>query len=251
MLLLSLVFAEDVIEPVEHGHINWTHSRLVIEAGGGQNTGAWTDTKLVEQTAVSQLELRVRQAALDLSYDEDRRGSDLLEDEELSRALDEGLASWAIAETRYYDSGKVELRAEVDLQDWLRPALTQQAQGEPDQPKQPTNVTGIVLDARGLDVSPALTISVLSPGKQEVLYSGASLTKDTAATTVPVIWVTDPSNAAAIERAGAHPAFLDVEAVRGDNGLILTNEDASRLRSLAVNTDLLRSARVVVVVDAP
>ena len=53
MLLMSLVFAEDVIEPVEHGHINWTHSRLVIEAGGGQNTGAWTDTKLVEQTARS------------------------------------------------------------------------------------------------------------------------------------------------------------------------------------------------------
>lgn len=248
---MSLVFAEDVIEPVEHGHINWTHSRLVIEAGGGQNTGAWTDTKLVEQTAVSQLEMRVRQAALDLPYDEDRQGSDLLEEDDLSRALDEGLASWTIAETRYYSSGKVELRAEVDLQDWLRPALTQQAEADPDQPKQPTAITGVVLDARGLDVSPALTISVLAPGKQDVLYSVASLTKDTAATTVPVIWVTDPSDTAAIERAGAQPAFLDVEAVRGDNGLILTNEDASRLRSLGVNTDLLRTARVVVVVDAP
>ena len=84
-----------------------------------------------------------------------------------------------------------------------------------------------------------------------MLYSGASLTKEAAATTVPVIWVTDPSDTAAIERAGSKPAFLDVEAVRGDNGLILTNQDASRLRSLSVNTDLLRTARVVVVVDAP
>ena len=163
MLLMSLVFAEDVIEPVEHGHINWTHSRLVIEAGGGQNTGAWTDTKLVEQTAVSQLEMRVRQAALDLPYDEERRGSDLLEEDELSRSLDEGLASWTIAETRYYASGKVELRAEVDLQDWLRPALTRQAEADPDQPTQPTAITGVVLDARGLDVAPALTVGPACP----------------------------------------------------------------------------------------
>lgn len=249
MLLLSWVLAADVIEEVENGHIDWTHSMLVVEATGGQNTGAWSDTKLVEQTAVSQLELRVRQTAMALPYDDARRAEDLSETEGVGSALDEGLAGWAIAETRYYTSGKVQLRAEVDLQDWLRPALVAEAEGDPDGVRQPTEITGIVIDARGLDVRPTLAPKVLAPGTQELIYSGAFLTPEAAAASVPVIWVTDPADAEAIARAGAQPAVLDVEAVRGGSDLILRADDASQLRAIGLNSDLLRTGRVVVVVD--
>ncbi len=248
-MFISLLLCGAVIEELPNGRIDWTHTQLIVESSGGQNTGAWTDSKLVEQTAVSQLELRVEQSAMALPFDEERRAEDLAQDPSLGTALEEGLASWTIRETRYYSSGRVELEAQVDLQDWLRPVLVAEALGDPDAPTQPTEVSGVVVDARGLDLKPALAPKLLAPGNQEVLYSSASLTKETAAVAVPVIWVTDASDPEAIERAGDHPAFFDVEAVRGNTELILRAEDAAQLRTLAANTDLLRTARVVVVID--
>lgn len=248
-MFICLLLAAAVLEPIENGHIDWTHSTLVVESAGGQNTGAWSDTKLVEQTALNQLELRVEQSAMVLPYDEGRRTEDLAEDPLLATALEEGLAGWTIEETRYYASGRVELQGEVDLQDWLRPALVAEAKGDPDARKQETSVTGVVVDARGLDIRPSLAPSLLASGSQEVLYSASSMTPETAARSLPVIWVTDPSDAEAIERAGASPTFVDVEAVRGRSELILRADDAAQLRTLAANTDLLREARVVIIID--
>lgn len=238
-----------VIEPVPGGYINWTEGRLVLSTTAVSNTGAWKDVKAIEQSAFQQLEPRVEETCASVRFTADTNAGDLLsESGALAESLQDALAEWRVTETRYYASGRVELRAELGLHGWLRAALVSQADA-PSAGERPTpKVTGLVVDARGLAVQPAMAPRLLAPDG-ETLYGPQSLSPETAAQRAPAVWSLDPSRPEVTQRAGAAPIFLRVASVRGGADLVLDRDDASRLRALVVNSDLLASAPVAVVVD--
>lgn len=249
LLLVAAAFAGDVREQLPGGYIDWTGGKLVVEASGVSNTGAWKDARAIEQSAFLQLEPRVDELARQVRFSGDAAVGDLLNDPgPVGESLEEGLGSWSVVETRYYESGKVELRAELPLQAWLRPALISQAAGKALVDIPLSDVTGLVVDARGLSVRPSLAPRLLAPDEQ-VLYAVASLTEDAAASRMPVQWTTEPSDAVAIKRAGNKPIFVRATSVLGGCDLVLDRDDAARVQALAANSDILSSARVVVVVE--
>lgn len=249
LVFLATALAGDVREALPGGYIDWTASKLVVEASGVSNTGAWKDVRAIEQSAFLQLEPRVEELARQVRFSGDAAAGDLLGDAgPVADSLEEGLGSWTVVETRYYQSGKVELRAELPLQAWLRPALLSQAAGPPPAEGQRADATGLVVDARGLDLRPALAPRLLAPDEQ-VLYAIATLTEEAAALSTPVVWTSEPSDAVAIKRAGDKPLFVRATSVVGGSDLVLDREDAARVRAVAANSAILSSAKVVVVVD--
>lgn len=239
----------DVVQPVPSGRINWTRSTLVVEAEGISNTGAWKDVRVIEQSAFSLLEPRMEELARQVRYSADSTAEDLLRrGDGVAQALEENLGSWTVSETRYYGSGRVELVAELDLKSWMRPALMSQAAGVNDTPDGAMRTSGVVVDARGLQVRPALAPRLVGPDGGEI-FGARSLSEESASTLSPVIWVHDPAHPEAVERAGDAPVFLRATSVEGGSDLVLDRDDATRLRMLAANGTLLAQARVVVVVD--
>ncbi|MCB9759159.1 MAG: hypothetical protein H6739_04925 [Alphaproteobacteria bacterium] len=247
--ITEAAIAGPVIEALPNGHVDWTEGILVVEASGSSNTGAWQDVKAVEQAAFAQLEPRVEDAARQVRFSADTLAGDLLASSgPVARSLEDGLTGWRVTETRYYASGRVELRAELPLHAWLRPALVSQAAGQPDDDAPEPQITGVVVDARGLGVRPALAPQLLGPD-HSALYGVADLSEEVAVSVAPVLWITDPSDALATARAGAEPVFLRATAVVGGSDLVLGRDDAIRLRTLRASSALLSTAPVVVVVD--
>ena len=148
---------------------------------------------------------------------------------------------WHIEETRYKTSGGVEIDAYLDLQIWLEPALRQPARTH-DLPLPTSGPTGVLIDARGVDFRPALSPTI-------TMSSGMNLTqaervgRPTIEESTAVLYVTDPSDPRAIERAGKSPLFA-VARVGGPGTLELVStpwEDEPALDALVAH------GRIVVV----
>ena len=242
---------DSVTETVDVAAIDWTRRALTATASAQSNAGALgANRRLVESEARSRLAPLFLEAARDVRVSSALSAGDLLAGEDsLARLLDKEVSSWHVVETRYYSSGKVEVDGELALDRWLRPALRSLAEAPDARKGAASAATGLVIDARGLAMRPALAPQILSP-KGAVLYSIAQLSQRTAADQSLVQYVTDPADPRAVELAGKAPLFFRADGVRARCDLVLTAEDAERLRAVEGLESLLATAPVVIVGDS-
>lgn len=111
--------------------------------------------------------------------------------------------------------------------------------------------TGLVIDARGLSILPALAPRVLD-GEGKEIYGAALVSREWAVKYGMAGYAKSVDGARALkDRVGENPAV--VKAVRADGpaktDLVLSPEDAASLRSATQNLKFLSEARVVFVVD--
>jgi hypothetical protein len=250
MLLVSAAWAFDpVVEELSDGaRIDWT--ALQLEAGAtGTPGGANASLETMEGDARTRLGPRMLALARQVRVTSDRTGGDVLDaGDPVADRLDDNLALWEVTETRYFTSGRVEIDGALPLQAWLRPALASWAKGREEGTTPATTPTGLVVDARGLAVKPAIAPKVEGPGG-EVLYAAETLTALAATQRGPVVYVRDPADPAAAKRAGEQPLFVRATATDKGVDLVLSAEDAAAVRKAAETAPFLLGARVVVVVS--
>jgi hypothetical protein len=224
LLLLSISFAsaQDLSEPsstavpppayasvteeLEGARIDWTELRLEITGASNRTVGAWQSWPGQEQEVVEILQTRFPIAARQVML---RPGlvarSIMAAESELGLRTERGAMDWHIEETRYKTSGGVEIDAYLDLRIWLEPALRQPARRH-DLPLPISGPTGVLIDARGVDFRPALVPTI-------TMSSGLNLTqaervgRNTIEESTAVLYVSDPSDPRAIDRAGKNPLF--------------------------------------------
>ncbi|HJN73388.1 MAG TPA: hypothetical protein QGF58_05585 [Myxococcota bacterium] len=234
-LLLDVALAGPVVVDLPQGQVDWTEGRLMVRSAGDPNTGAWSDVKVAEQAALAQLELRLVEQAGTLAYDSERLAG------ELGAELE---GAWRITQTTYHTSGLVELEAELDLHEWLRGTLVEDAAGERD--GRTSTLSGVLVDARDVPAEPCLAPRLLGPDLSEV-FGAASMATEAAARRRPVTWVGDPADPPAGDRIGESPLVLIAAGAKGCD-IVLDEEGAGRLRQLA-GTSVLADGHVVVVVE--
>lgn len=238
---------EPVLESLPDGRIDWSRLVLEVQAQSDMRVGAWMDRRVQEQDALDRLGPRVERLAQRVRVTPDTLAVDLMSAEgELPRRLEDTVEDWRVVETRYHDGGAVEMLAELDLQRWLRPALRSLAAQEAPAAG-PGDVTGLVVDARGLPFEPCLAPRVTAP-TGAVLFGAQRLTADAFELAAPVVYVTDPADPRAVQRAGDRPLLVRAASVVGGGELVL---DPAAARKLEADPDLPTIAargRVVVVV---
>jgi len=122
---------------------------------------------------------------------------------------------------------------------------------EPSAPKPASEVfTGMVIDARGINARPAMAPKVLNENGEEV-YGSAYVSREFAVQQGMSGYAKDLTAAQINPRVTNSP--LTVKGLRteghGRSDIVISNADASRLRSASEHLTFLKKCRVMIVVD--
>ena len=112
-----------------------------------------------------------------------------------------------------------------------------------------TVYTGLIFDAQRLAFTPSASVKVLDEDGREV-YGSAYVSKDWAEKQGIVSYVKDMDQAKANQRVAGNPLVIKAIKVTGPNNkdLVISNDDARRVRDLAKHLNFLDAAKVVIIV---
>ena len=110
--------------------------------------------------------------------------------------------------------------------------------------------SGLIIDCRGLKLKPALSPKLVDESGNE-LYGSAYVTKEWAVKYGVVGYSKDVKAAAKLERVGSQPGSIKAIKASGENltDVVISDKDASEVRSAAKNLKFLSECRVVFVID--
>lgn len=181
-----------------------------------------------------------------VSVDGTRKVGDLMEKDEIRTRVEGLVRGYKITNKRYFSDSGVEVEIEVPLallSDVVDPDTTQMlATGKPDGDK---SNTGLVIDARGLKVTPSLLPRLLDEAGKAV-YSIDFLSTDARKQSAVAAYVQSIDDAQKSQKAGQKPLVLKAAKATGAD-LQLAPEDAKKLAAL--NTSFLADGKVVIVLN--
>lgn len=122
---------------------------------------------------------------------------------------------------------------------------------KPVAPAKPLVFTGLIIDAKGLEVKPAMAPKVLDEAGNEV-YGSLYVSREFAVKYGMSGYAKSVENAAkSVDRIGKTPAKFKAIQASGANkcDVVLSNADANAIRSSAKNLKFLQECRVIIVVD--
>jgi hypothetical protein len=112
-----------------------------------------------------------------------------------------------------------------------------------------TVYTGLIFDAQGLTFTPSGSVKIFDEDGREV-YGSAYVSKDWADKQGIVSYAKSLDQAKANPRVAGNPLVIKAVRVTGPNNkdLVISNDDARRVRDLAKNLNFLDAAKVVIIV---
>jgi hypothetical protein len=112
-----------------------------------------------------------------------------------------------------------------------------------------TVYTGLIFDAQNLTFTPSASVKILDEDGREI-YGSAYVSKDWAEKHGIVSYVRDLAQAKANQRVAGNPLVIKAIRVTGPNNkdLVISNDDARRVRDLAKHLNFLDAAKVVIIV---
>ena len=171
----------------------------------------------------------------------------------------EGLVrNFTITDTSYWDDGTIEVTLEVRMDGaggFLDVVLPKQLGGGVVPPYTPPIgggqvYTGLIVDARGLGIRPALAPKVIDTKGQEV-YGSAYVSREYAIQQGMVGYEKSPDKASVNERVAPTPLYVKGIRAEGPNrtDVVISDQDAAKLLAMSENLSFLRQCRVMIIVD--
>jgi hypothetical protein len=160
---------------------------------------------------------------------------------------------------KYMSDGSVEVTVGMRLTGALADALLPKGAATPMTPATAPGgtpaapgqfYTGLIIDARGLGVRPAMAPKILNEDGKEV-YGSAWINRDYAVREGMVGYLKDPTAAQANPRVTDKPMMVKAIKVSGDARVdtVISNADAATIQSASQNLSMLEKCRVIILVD--
>jgi hypothetical protein len=233
--------------------LDWTDLQLRVSGGAGGASPS--DYRMVEELGRRVVAATMSDAVEQIPVTADIDLGDVIGAEAYAAAIRARVSRWEVVEATYGTSGRVDLVAQLDVQQLLLPWLIERTR-RGSSPPRTTGEVGVVVDARGTGFRPVYVLSLVSPSG-EVLYSG-DLWEEPSVDTPPFTYVRS------MERATEGVEASPVERERDPNQLspspvlqlkaaatvagALTLDDASANRARA-SVDLLGRTTTYVIID--
>ena len=170
--------------------------------------------------------------------------------------------SFKVVDTRYMSTGDVEVDVELPLSGVLADALLPSPwttmnpgqgypgfQGSAVSP-QSTVYTGLIIDARGAGVRPAMAPKIVDQQGNEV-YGTGYVSRDYAVQIGVVGYEKDINRARANERVTNNPMIVKALKASGANStdIVISNSDAQNILAAAQNLNFMEQCKVMVILD--
>ena len=251
----------EVIEQKEKGSINW--SRGVVRAKGigipqtkmsensNARTVALTDAKLNAFRIILEIirELRINGTIIVGDY--------AIQDPAIMSKIENMVKNAKVVKKEYLTDGTVKIEMEVNLRGGfsqlvlpkdIKPldSITLVTMNKASAPV----FTGLVVDAKGLGVRPVMVPRILDENNQEV-YGSAFVSREYAVQQGMSGYARNLKEILDNQRVADHP--LVVKGLKtsgpGCSEIVISNADASKLRSTSKSLYFMKKCRVIIVVD--
>jgi hypothetical protein len=251
----------EVIELKENGSINWT--RGVVQAKGigipptkmpessHSRTAALTDARLNAVHIILKIikELRIHDNAVVGDY--------AIQDPAIMSKIENMAKNAKVVKKEYLTDGTVKIIMEVNLRGGfsqlvlpkdIKP-LDSIALVTMNKTSSPA-YTGLVVDAKGLDIKPVMVPRILDENNQEV-YGSAFVSREYAVQLGMSGYARNLEEVLNDQRVAHNPLVVKgLKALSPDGSeIVISNADASKLRSSSDSLYFMKKCRVIIVVD--
>ena len=113
--------------------------------------------------------------------------------------------------------------------------------------KADTVYTGLIIDARGTGVAPAMSLKIYDADGKEI-YGSADVERDFVLQHGIVGYVKDFKKSQQHQRVKGNPLIIKATGSKKSTDLSITNEDAALLNELDATQSFLREARVLIII---
>jgi len=252
---------QEVIEQKAKGCINW--SKGIVQAKGigtlsKKLHGDVNDSSTALEDAKLDACLKIFEVVKGIRIDGTTVVGDYAAENKVIISKIEGIVKNAeVVKKEYFSDGTVEVTMEMNFKGgFAQLVLPGEIRSlESIKPMSPVKnsysvFTGLVVDARGLGSKPVMSPKILDETGQEV-YGSAFVSREYAVQQGMSGYSKDLTAAKSNQRVAGNP--LTVKGLRiegnGHSDIVISNADASRLRSASENLSFMRKCRVIIVVE--
>lgn len=253
---------QPLTQVIGSGEINWAEQTIRATGGGAPNPDApnIAAARLGAERAAKADALRnILETIKGVRIDSETMVVNAMTQNDVIRTRVQGIVRGArVVSTRYLSDGAVEVTVEIRMANPSAPAdtlgatvLPPQSFGTQTVPKAGDPVyTGVVFDARGLNIRPAMSPKILDEEGREV-YGSAFVSHEWATKYGILGYVKDLEAAKKNDRVAANPLVVKANKAAGTSGcdLVISNSDAQGMRDMSKNLSFLEQCRVLIVVD--
>lgn len=242
-----------VIEALASGHINWTDNlvrsqdRAEIPRRGAQTEQRQATLLMATQGARQRLLTVLEQIRLDSGK---TVGAVLQNMGEERQRVQELVNDAQVVETAYSARGEIASSVQVPLTGRLLEVFLPRSPNVPRDvpPVANTAHTGIVIDARGLGIQPALLPRIVDDNGQPV-YEPTMVDPDVATQRGYIAYAKTHDHATVKTRIGDQPLVLRARRVLGASrvDLVLPSAEAAQIRDYAGTQALLKRCQILIV----
>lgn len=255
------VCGQDVIESEDSGTVNWSRRKIQAAGIGAPPDEAYgkPQARLLALRAAKIDALRnLLETVKGVHIDSTTRVKDFEVQKDVVMTRVEGLVRGARqVHVEYMPDGTVEVVMEIDLHgEFAKLTLpgdierVESIRTPPPESPPADAFTGLVVDARGLKVRPAMAPKIMDEKGAEV-FGSAFVSREYAVQKGVAGYAGDLSAAQTHPRVANRP--ITVKALRtegpGRCDLVIRNEDAAKLRNASEHIGFLKKCRVMLVVD--
>jgi hypothetical protein len=258
--LVTPLCAQDVTQQIgAQGNVNWT-TRVITATGIGEpgGRGGRAGQILVAKNDA----LRQMLATINGMYlDAETTIRDFTLESDVIKTRVEGVARnfWQVGEPDYKSDGSIEVTMAMALDDVTGVIIPEKFPNmgagkpiiQPQPAPSPSQVyTGLIIDARGLEVRPAMAPKVVNEDMEEV-YGSRYVSREYAIQQGMVGYGRDVDQLKTNDRVTDNPLVIKALRAEGPNktDVVVANADANTLHSMDENLNFLKKCRVMLVVD--
>jgi hypothetical protein len=259
ILLIPVAFYAQYLEKTPSGGVvDWT-DQMIREVGiGAPNPnlpiGAQRPSAIEAAKRVALRNLLERVQGMNITSEVTVQEYMVVSDVIYNR-VEGAVRNFRVVDTRYKSDGSVEVEVEVPLSGIYSTVLTdyipmgQQPYGYEGTPSS-TVYTGLIVDARGLGLRPALAPKIVDQNGMEV-YGTGSVSRDYALQIGVVGYEKDLNRARANERVTNNPLVVKAVEVSGTHNtdVVVSNQEANMIRAAAQNLNFLQQCKVMLILD--
>lgn len=261
---------QDFIEQTMKGSINWSEG-IVQAVGIGAPSEKHYGKPSARPMAMRAAKLDAMRNILEVINGVRIDGTTIVRDyaveSDIIRSKVEGMVQGAeVVKQEYLSDGTIEITMAMSLRggfsqlvlpDEIKPLesikpMTPMMPAQPETPMGPSSAvyTGLIVDARGLSARPAMSPKIIDENGQEV-YGSAFVSREYAVQQGMSGYAKDITAAMSNQRVTDNP--ITVKGLRtegpGRSDIVISNADASTLRSASENLSFMKKCRVMIVVD--